>query len=285
MQAKPVYKKDHDGTTCIPLFLLKEIVRVIGFDPNSKQSGPDGETDHTVAKGLEKTIYKVLGKDYLEWESKLSSRDNGYDNQELARKVYQCFRPIMSKDMVWIHGNAIRDALSVYEQDDNDFACYGPFTAGFIFEQNMLQKVANKYAFIFSTTTLLKNTKVNYDDPIKFEGSHWVVLYIDIVTNVANYYDSFGTSPSEPIRKSIISIISVLQTKMPSITLNVTFPTDRQQKDGTECGVYVTHFVAERLRGTTMQQFNKLRFSPEFLRKLRDFYWTITSENLFSFKQ
>lgn len=136
----PVKPPLHDGVTPFPKDLLKELISTLKYDPESSRSGPDSKSDHTTVEGLERTAFMVLGDNIFDWEQKLAAKESGYNNPELGRKLYRYCRPLLPKNMRWLHSDAIMDALAVYEQDSQlSFAAYGPYDAGFLFSESLLK--------------------------------------------------------------------------------------------------------------------------------------------------
>lgn len=275
---KPVHPIGHGGATPLPLSVLREVVKTCGYDPKSKKSGPDGKSDHTTVQGLERTAFAVLGNSLMEWEQKLSARESGYNNPDLGRKVFLCMRPLLPKNVGgWLHANFIMDALRIYEEDEElSFALYGPYCCDFVFTKDFFKKRANKYAFV------LGNGSVK--DKSDYKGSHWTVLYIDILANQIDYYDSLGTFPSVSLRSSIENIAKVLSREYSFLTSEVNFTSRRKQTGGTECSVYVVHFVVQRLFGRSFKDFDKEYLPDKEIEKYRQVYWTVVDQSPFDFK-
>jgi len=266
---------DHDGITPIPGSILREIITTLGYKLNVSHSGPDGNSDHNTIKGLERTAFMILGQNVMEWERKLANKET-YNNESLGRKVFLCFRPLLPKKMNWLHADAILDALRVYEQDEElSFICYGPFYAGFQFNETLFKKRANRYAFIFNTSQAIKNQQ--------YDGSHWIALYIDLVKNTIDYYDSKGILPSSLLIHSISYIIKIIRNTNPNMTGEVNFTRTRKQFGSNECGVYVVHFIVQRLFGKSFQEFNKEFLPDKEIDQYRKIYWTVVEKPLFNY--
>ncbi len=273
----PCASTSQNSITPIPQSILKEIVHTLGYDTNDKRSGPDGKSDHTIIKGLERTAFLVLGNNVLDWEQTLSNEEK-YNNQALGRKVYLCFRPLIDKKMNWLHADAITDALRVYEQNEElSFACYGPYIAGYEFTEALLKRTAKHYAFVFNTSTTISQERL-------FSGSHYVVVFIDIIRNQVDYYDSKGTMPNEMIKKSICCILKVIKNHNPELCMEVNFTRKRKQLGSNACAIYVVHFVVQRLLGKSFEDFNDEYLPDKQIEKYRKIYWTVVDKPLFDYE-
>lgn len=254
--------KENEPQTCIPPKILREIVTTLGYDANSGQSGPDGKSDHTLLTGLERTIVMKLGNDPLLWSDSIQRRP--YSNVPLGEAVYLCFRPVLPKNMVWLDSNAIYDAIRVYENHEGfDFSFYGPLASGQIFQPKTPIRKTKKYAFAINTGKMDM-------------GSHWVVVFADMTKGIADYFDSFGGPPTNKgVQITIKSIMNYLIKMFPENKLSrqILFSSRKLQYGTTECGVYIVHFIIERLLGSTFIDFVKEGVSDSECRKLRNVYW------------
>jgi hypothetical protein len=134
------------------------------------------------------------------------------------------YRPLLPVKMGWLHPDTVMNALRIYEQDEDlSFGVYGPYMAGFMFEDKLLREKRLHYAFIFNTSSVnLKEINKKENELLAkganiisdFYGSHWVVLYIDIQQNEINYYDSLGGMPNSALKDSFSRIIEVPSHKI-----------------------------------------------------------------------
>lgn len=271
--------------------LLEEITTAIGYDIHSRFSGPDGKSDHTRIDGLERTCFIVLGTNIFDWEQKLSARESGFNNQTLGRKVFMCLKPVLPKTTDHLDGLYIMDALKIYEEDLNlSFAFYGTYTVDFVFTENLYRGKKNHYAFVFNTSKinpdmikreneiLVKNP--DYKGPMY--GSHWVLLYFDIIKNQIDYYDSLGHPPSNQLKISFSRIVKFLKKQHLDLDLTINYSCELKQKRGNTCGIYVVHFIIQRLFGRSYKEINE-NISDETIVKYRNVYWTSIDKDLFDY--
>lgn len=255
------------GETPVPRYLLEEIVKTLGYDISSESSGPDGKSNHKTKTGLERTAIHHLGSNVLDWEKKLSARESGYNNPELGRRIFRCIRPLLPKYIKWLPSDMIMDALKIYEDDPKiSFASYGPYHAGYIFTEQLFTKKADRYSFVFNTSSINIHAQVS--------GSHWVVLYIDCIQNTIDYFDSMGMFPNELVKESILHVGKVLKKHHPDLKLVVNYTKRRKQMGGNACGIYVVHFVVQRLNGYSFEKFDTEKLPDSEIEKYRKIYWS-----------
>lgn len=259
------------SSSIIPINLLKETIETLGF-PLTKNSGPNKNLDLTTINGMEETLFLVLGENKFKWQEIITIK---YKNEILGRKLFHSFLPNLPKNMLLIHGNFIIDALKIYEYKENfSFSCYGTYPAEYNFNENLIKK--NNYAFIFNTDN--SNNKNN-----NYQGSHWVCFFIDIINNQIDYFDSLGLIPNKFIIKSILHIINLLKIFFPNITNDLNYTKKRIQFDYFNCGVYVVHFIINRLLG---KKFIDI-LNNEMLVNINDYrniYWNVIDEPLFEYE-
>lgn len=90
---------------------------------------------------------------------------------------------------------------------------------------------------------------INYDKSYE-EGSHWVALFIDFISNQISFFDSGGKCP--PISE-ISNFMDFMVGKFPK--LQKLCNSTQHQFDGVECGVYCCYFIISSLQNVKFNVF------------------------------
>lgn len=229
-----------------------------------------------------------LGTDVYDWEHQLANKEM-YDNEKLGRKVFLSLKPLLSKSTLWLRSNHIRDVLSREEQKNPSFKAYGPFEAGYLLKPSDVPDCVLKYAFVLNTSphfscfqTLVPATTSSSVQGDR--GSHWVVCFVDVKTNIVEYFDALGQPPSPFMIKTLQSIINVLHTVVPScsrLTSNILWTSKRKQTTSNACAIYVVHYVCQRLSGKTLVEFDNEPMTDQQMYSYRSVYWHETDKDIF----
>jgi len=101
------------------------------------------------------------------------------------------------------------------------------------------------------------------------DGSHWVVLYIDLSRKFIYYFDS----AKNPIPPEVSVLIDRIVKESP-VKLKVFNNQDKQHQQGnTECGMYVLFFIVSMLEGKSPKMFNQRTITDEEVFKCRSIYF------------
>lgn len=268
MYRRSFKNKNNLNETGLSIETLKKVVTVLGFETKGK-SGPDGNSDHNQIEGLERTAKMILGPSPLFWSNIIQTK---YKNEELGQELYKSYRPLLPKTVQWLFYDSILEALRVYENEPKFmFACYGPFTPNSDWNPSVMQTDRFRMAFIINLSA---------------NGSHWVILYTDLLQGENNYFDSMGLAPTESVRKTTTRIFDVLKKFYPTVPISrkVWFSKNRKQHGVTECGVYIVWFIAQRLNGASFRQINNTKFTDNDCRKLRGYFWNLIDLNTEDFE-
>lgn len=90
-------------------------------------------------------------------------------------------------------------------------------------------------------------------------GKHWLAVYIDNIHKTIEYFDSLGNPPNKYITEFLHHF------KGYDLTVNsIEF-----QKGGSQCGVYATWFIIEKIKNKTFNEILALVLTDEFMRNYR----------------
>lgn len=262
---RPVYKLKYTQLRITPfsLTMLEKIARCI----NVAEKLDESETKKDQILRLEKECVWFLGKSLEDWHHIIEVK---YKNPELGSELLTCYRPIMHRNVTLLYSNMIKDALAVYENVDRfNFRCFFPKSFQDVDNYNT-SMLKNRNAFIMNTSPISNSN--NY-------GSHWVAFYVDVTRReVFEYFDPLGNYPSTSIQKSIDRILDKMAqvSKASECGRNVSCNSKRVQWGGTECGVFVVHYVARRLSGDSMNHIVKESgINDNTMKRMRNFYWSL----------
>ncbi len=100
-------------------------------------------------------------------------------------------------------------------------------------------------------------------DPHDRPGSHWICAYIDLLKNVAYYYDSYGYEPPAQVKRLLRRCLSqgVKQIYWNDI---------RHQRKDTECGTYCMYMIISLLKGRPFGELCKHGINDDTMNAVRD---------------
>lgn len=160
---------------------------------------------------------------------------------------------------MWLDSNNIRDVMTQYEEDRDDFEFLGPFPIDFA-APDPYKDGDNKDKCLIGEMCSLDipglrergKTKVGiiYNlDPHYKSGSHWVANYIDLNKNHCYYFDSYGMEAPAQIQK-FMQWLTLQEPKM-----KLAYNARRFQFKGSECGMYSMYFIIRMLMGEQFRPF------------------------------
>ena len=101
-------------------------------------------------------------------------------------------------------------------------------------------------------------------------GTHWVAMFIE--GNEIDYYDSYGSLPTEHIHNFILKLKDNFRKN--NMEPVVIYNDRRHQYGGSECGMYSMNFILERLNGVSMYDISQRKISDENMNKLRELLYS-----------
>ena len=163
----------------------------------------------------------------------------------------------------WLNSLDILRVMKQYEKAYNRFVFIGPTPIDFdkkkLYGECVWEELCN-----FSLSKIMQRGKTKIGiifnlDPHYKDGSHWVVLYIDLNKKQIFYFDSNG----DKIHRNIKRLVKRIQTQGEQLPTPIKLKYDdnyplEHQKRNTECGIYTMYFIIEQLRGAK---------SPEYFKK------------------
>lgn len=179
------------------------------------------------------------------------------------------FRPPMptawKKDMnSWLNNYNILHVLKQYEASHSDFVFYGPVPVDFYADRKhgtCLQKELCQ----LKLKELIKQHKykigivfnLDYHDQ---SGSHWVAMFINILSGDIYYYDSYAYPYPKEIKHFADKVaeqgkqIKAQHSKL-HVPFHLHFNPIRHQFGNSECGVYCIYFIIQMLEGIPFDTF------------------------------
>lgn len=180
-------------------------------------------------------------------------------NEELCKKIqYFTFKPKMTDtNYSWLSNSDINYVLQQYEKLDSDFYYLGALPSDFYKLTDFDYKKLKNYNLIGAVINLDKSTQ---------NGSHWVALIIDNISNTIEYFDSLGNKPNKRIR----DFIKILKKKY-FIDFKSKVNKYIHQRKNTECGVYSIYFIIQRLLGKNFDQITSNIIKDHDMNKFRKY--------------
>lgn len=218
---------------------------------------------------VENSVCSRFGEDPVMWSGQVTSI---LKDPELGEYIYKKYCPVLPKTLKMLPSDAISECMLTFVRDpDLDFEFYGPFPAGVLFSTNQTPKISSKrnHGFVVNTGTL--------------DGIHWVALFIDMVENKIEYFDSLGFQPMGLSKNTIYSIILNFIKEWPKPNLQdlaVNFSGVPIQKKGEECGVFCVAFLCSRLFGFSYKEFLENDLDDAMCFNLRNYLWNVRDVNI-----
>jgi hypothetical protein len=164
------------------------------------------------------------------------------------------FKPQYPKEWIknnttWLNSSDIYYVMKQYEKANDDFIFLGPIPADCPTKikcelsnldlNNMKKNNINKVGIIYNL------------DVSTGQGTHWVAMFIDNKKNQINYYDSYGSKPTQLIHNFIKSLVDKHNSE-------VIYNDKRHQYGHSECGMFSMNFILERLHGSSMYDISQM---------------------------
>lgn len=255
----PDRAKSFDGT-CYSLEALKKIAKAYNRTHQQKIKISDDK------KALWLDIKSKIGsKCQSEWcwiEQEFS------ENLE-SRILNGTFKPtIPNGKYEWLSNDDIDFVLKQYENFDQRFHYYDAIPIDYknrVSLKRDIERGKTKWGFVFNTG---KSSS---------KGEHWVGLYMEIFEinglrfGTIDYFDSYGIPPPKEIRQFIQYLLKQAQKQGYNTALNVN--RYRHQFKNSECGVYVIHFIVNRLLGIPFTEVTRNVIHDEKMNQFRKQYF------------
>lgn len=176
--------------------------------------------------------------------------------QQLKSYTFRPDGPSENGKFVWLNTNNINDVMTQYELRFPDFKFIGAVPIDFddlrsppypnvknLDYDELVKNGKHKLGFIFNLD--------KHNEP----GSHWVGMYADIKLGNVYFFDSYGTEAPPQIRKLMRRIVAYCKEK--GINARADYNKVRQQRKGSECGVYSINFILRMLDGKTLSDIEQ----------------------------
>ena len=261
----------YDHYTCFELDELKQIALAfnIFIQTNKICSHSDKNIcaktsliniNHTDKKKLWNDIYNTL-KPICTYEYCWIDLDfiNLIRDSYLQEKIKLfTFKPQMTLERYsWLSTQDINSVMQQYEKHDPNFEFLGALPSDFYKLHRLNYKTLasiRQFAAVLNLDT--------HNQP----GSHWVAFFVDNKSKTLEYFDSAGKQPNTYIRK-FLDKLSKNYFKKYRLLIN----NKKHQKHNSECGVYATYYIIQRLKGHTFDQITKHLVDDETMNQFRDY--------------
>lgn len=179
-----------------------------------------------------------------------------------SKKKWYVIKPNYKDRGVLLDTDDLNFVLDPYSQLFPNFCFLGTFPSNvceFVNFKKEINSIYNKQ--IFQNKLLNYSAIVFNNDTHNQEGSHWVGLFINVITSKFEFFDSLGKKPQKNILECILKIKKIFEgifKKKFQLYIN-----DKIfQTDGNECGVWVCYFIISKLFGyPSIKNLNDLEIS------------------------
>jgi len=220
------------------------------YNKNNPDGKIEGDDLHYIHTQLKERITACNSEDC--WLNQLSDKDRKY----LDGRVFAPDKPKMWKTNpnMWLSNYDILDVISQYETAYKTFKFIGPTPMDFdtkLPEDNGRCVWNDMCGFSLKKYIDSGVTKVGIIfnmDKHDQSGSHWVSMFIDLVSCTIFYFDS-AANPTPPEIKTFVSRVKALGKELrPAKTFKYTenYP-NSHQRGNTECGMYSLFFLITML--------------------------------------
>jgi hypothetical protein len=179
------------------------------------------------------------------------------------------------KPNTWLDTNNIDEVMKQYEEAFHHFIYLGAVPIDFSAQD---PNVVGEKKCLYSTfckidlRDLKRRGKTGIGavfnlDPHFKNGSHWVALFIDLVHNECNFFDSYGMRP-HPL---IFHLMKSMTLQMP---LRLNYNARRFQHGNSECGMYSMYFLINMIEGVRFKQFVKRPVRDDQMLRLRNWIFS-----------
>lgn len=269
------------GPTCLPISLLRDMVRVfreyarndedkLAFRPSSVQGGRRGSHNHRTKAGLYATILETL-RDLPEplWVWPEADPANAFLQQLSVRQPWQTasvaetlrtkfFKPMfasedrldMDFDQGWMRNHDIEAVIHQSTKSKRSFAFLGVHTPATKALRGLL-----KTLHLALRQPQYRTFGVIWNTDDEDAGTHWVsALFFPRQTHY-EYFDSFGHRPNRAVTCHMKAVKAEMAKFYGFAEDEWTHPPQssvrRHQTGSTQCGMYASWFILERLSGRT----------------------------------
>lgn len=214
---------------------------------------------------IEKYFHKQCENKEACWKNQ--SVIKNLKNKNIEKYTFKPDTPLSwKKDKnTWLNTYDIYNVMKQYEKENKDFIFLGPIPSDC--PQEITCELSNLDLMKLKKDKIYKVGIIYNLDKSTGLGTHWTAIYIDNKHNEINYYDSYGSLPTNLISKFIKKLSdnylkNDLKTKL-------IYNDKRHQFGGSECGMYSMNFILERLYGNTMYNISSRKISDKSMNELR----------------
>ena len=197
----------------------------------------------------------------------------------LIKEIKSYFKPTKPKSWksnknTWLTNIDINNVLNQYQGKYKHFYYFGAVPDDFNLKSGDRCLVSKLCKFNLSDFKGYDSFSIVFNtDPSTKGGEHWTALYVDLIGKNKKkpciyYFDSVGIGPSDNVLKLITKIQSQSNNK-----LKYEYNQTSHQKENTECGIYVIHFIISMLKGISFNKYTKNKKSDKFIEKFRGIYF------------
>jgi len=175
----------------------------------------------------------------------------------------------------WLTSIDILNVMRQYEEKYPDFEFLGPSPIDFDTHKMHGECVWDelcKFSLKKTKDEGIKKVGMIFNlDPHDKPGSHWVAAYINMYKKEMYYFDSYGDRTPSKIK----TLVKRVQDESKKLGKKYKFKVNkkRHQYSDSECGMYCLHFIIELTKGTSFNKFQKVRFTDDLMKKLRNIYF------------
>ncbi len=175
----------------------------------------------------------------------------------------------------WLTSIDILNVMKQYETRYQDFDFIGPSPIDFDTHKmhgECVWEELCKFSLLKQKKEGKKKIGIIFNlDPHDKPGSHWVAAYINMYKKEIYYFDSYGDRTPSKI-KTLVNRVQKESTQLGS-KYKFFVNRKRHQYSNSECGMYCLHFIIELTKGTPFKKFEKIRYTDELMKKLRNIYF------------
>ena len=256
----PCNKNSNSKLSCYSDHSLNIILNNINSDINVNKLRKRQKWDM-----IQKYFHKNCNKKESCWKNQNIIKN--LKNKEINNFTFKPdFPESWKKDKyTWLNTYDILNVMKQYEKKNKDFLFLGPIPSDC--PQEITCELSNLDLIKLKKNKIYKIGIIYNLDKSTGSGTHWTGIYIDNKNNEINYYDSYGSLPTNLI-SNFIKKISENYIKN-NYKTRLLYNDKRHQYGGSECGMYSMNFILERLHGNTMYDISTRKISDESMNNLR----------------
>lgn len=243
-------------------------------------------SDHCDEKTEVCWITHPVMEDMLKIEDTLYTDDQDNLGTEKDKILNHTFKPPKPKGKYsWLSTIDIEKVMNQYEKikwrndEQFNFSFIGPVPIDFDYKDSLGRCVSDELCNLNIKSLLSKGIKyigiVFNLDPHYKPGIHWVSMFIDLIDQKIEYFDSFGVAP--PNEVNILVNRCIENCKKYNINLTFKWNDIEIQKNNSECGIYSIYFILKRLTGQSfhdlVKELKKIKSADKLMNSLRDIYF------------